>query len=64
MHKKGDGVYVFFLKGQIEVVQNLISGPIDHRALQDATRGLKDVIYKQGVLKQSSYQIELHLFAS
>ncbi|WP_394780763.1 GGDEF domain-containing protein [Undibacterium sp.] len=42
-----------WLRGQIEVVQNLISGPIDHRALQDATRSLKDVIYKQGVLKNS-----------
>lgn len=42
-----------WLRGQIEVVQNLISGPIDHRALQEATRSLKDVIYKQGVLKHS-----------
>ncbi|MBC3917337.1 GGDEF domain-containing protein [Undibacterium sp. CY18W] len=42
-----------WLRGQIEVVQNLIAGPIDHRALQEATRSLKDVIYKQGVLKSS-----------
>ncbi|MFZ6748224.1 GGDEF domain-containing protein [Undibacterium sp. Ren11W] len=42
-----------WLRGQIEVIQNLISGPIDHRALQEATRSLKDVIYKQGVLKHS-----------
>jgi diguanylate cyclase len=42
-----------WLRGQIDVVQNLISGPIDHRALQEATRSLKDVIYKQGVLKHS-----------
>lgn len=42
-----------WLRGQIEVVQNLIAGPIDHRALQEATRSLKDVIYKQGVLKNS-----------
>lgn len=42
-----------WMRGQIEVIQNLISGPIDHRALQDATRSLKDVIYKQGVLKHS-----------
>jgi len=42
-----------WLRGQIEVVQNLISGPIDHRALQEVTRSLKDVIYKQGVLKNS-----------
>ncbi len=42
-----------WLRGQIEVVQNLIAGPIDHRALQEATRSLKDVIYKQGILKHS-----------
>ena len=40
-----------WLRGQIDVIQDLISGPIDHRALQEATRSLKDVIYKQGVLK-------------
>ena len=42
-----------WLRGQIEVVKNLIAGPIDHRALQEATRSLKDVIYKQGTLKNS-----------
>ena len=42
-----------WLRGQIEVVQNLISGPIDHRSLQEATRSLKEVIYKQGTLKNS-----------
>ena len=42
-----------WLRGQIEVVQNLIAGPIDHRALQEATRSLKEVIYKQGTLKNS-----------
>jgi diguanylate cyclase len=42
-----------WLSGQIAVIQSLIAGPIDHRALQEATRSLKDVIYKQGVLKHS-----------
>ncbi|MFZ6849348.1 GGDEF domain-containing protein [Undibacterium sp. RuRC25W] len=42
-----------WLRGQIEVVQTLISGPIDHRSLQEATRSLKEVIYKQGTLKNS-----------
>ncbi|MCU6435376.1 GGDEF domain-containing protein [Undibacterium sp. Jales W-56] len=42
-----------WLRGQIEMVQSLIAGPIDHRTLQEATRSLKDVIYKQGVLKHS-----------
>lgn len=42
-----------WLSGQIAGVQNLLSGPISHSALKDATRSLKDVIYKQGVLKHS-----------
>lgn len=42
-----------WLSGQIAGVQNLLSGPINHAALADATRSLKEVIYKQGVLKHS-----------
>jgi diguanylate cyclase len=42
-----------WLRGQIEVVQNLISGPLEQRALEEATRSLKEVIYKQGQLKHS-----------
>ncbi|MEO6352436.1 MAG: GGDEF domain-containing protein, partial [Burkholderiaceae bacterium] len=42
-----------WLRGQIGVVQNAIAGPINHRALEDATRSLKEVIYKQGLLKHS-----------
>jgi diguanylate cyclase len=42
-----------WLRGQIEVVQNLLSGPLDQRALEEATRALKDVIYKQSQLKHS-----------
>ncbi len=42
-----------WLSGQIATVQNLLSGPINHAALKDATRSLKEVIYKQGVLKGS-----------
>lgn len=42
-----------WLRGQIDVVQNLISGPINRHALEDATRGLKEVIYKQGTLRNS-----------
>ena len=42
-----------WLRGQIDAVQNLISGPLDQRALEDATRSLKEVIYKQGQLKHS-----------
>jgi diguanylate cyclase len=42
-----------WLRGQIDVVQALIAGPIDHRKLEDATRSLKEVIYKQGKIKHS-----------
>lgn len=42
-----------WMHGQIHMVQNLISGPINYRDLEDATRSLKEVIYKQGVLKHS-----------
>lgn len=42
-----------WLKGQIEGVQNLLTGPISRMALEDAARSLKEVIYKQGLLKDS-----------
>ncbi|QNB00949.1 GGDEF domain-containing protein [Massilia sp. Se16.2.3] len=42
-----------WMRGQIDAVQELISGPIDSRTLEDATRSLKDVIYKQGQLKHN-----------
>ena len=42
-----------WLSGQIAGVQNLLAGPISHDALMDATRNLKEVIYKQGMLKHS-----------
>ncbi len=42
-----------WLRGQIDSVQNLLSGPVDYVVLQDATRSMKEVIYKQGLLKHS-----------
>lgn len=42
-----------WLRGQVEAVQNLIAGPVDPRQLEEATRSLKEVIYKQGQLKNS-----------
>ncbi len=42
-----------WLSGQIANVQDLLSGPLSHSALVDATRSLKEVIYKQGMLKHS-----------
>ncbi len=48
-----------WLAGQIASVQALIAGPIHPLALQEATRSLKEVIYKQGVLKQSLAQAKV-----
>ncbi len=48
-----------WLRGQIDVVQALIAGPIDPRALEDATRSLKEVIYKQSQLKHSLADVKL-----
>ena len=42
-----------WLRGQVEVVQQLINGPLEIRALEDAMRSLKEVIYKQSQLKHS-----------
>ncbi|MDB5838927.1 MAG: hypothetical protein JWQ23_879 [Herminiimonas sp.] len=41
-----------WMRGQVATVHALLSAPINHRALDDAARGLKEVIYRQGVLKQ------------
>ena len=48
-----------WLRGQIEAVQELISGPMDQRALEAATRSLKDVIYKQSKLKHSLADVKV-----
>ena len=40
-----------WLRGQIVMIQNLISGPLNYRMLEDAETRLKEVIYKQGILK-------------
>ncbi|HZV64258.1 MAG TPA: diguanylate cyclase [Telluria sp.] len=48
-----------WLRGQIDAVQDLIAGPIDQRALEDATRSLKEVIYKQSQLKHSLSDVKL-----
>ncbi|HJW24552.1 MAG TPA: diguanylate cyclase [Rhodocyclaceae bacterium] len=42
-----------WLHGQIEVVQEIIDKPLSQRAIDDAERRLKEVIYKQSQLKQS-----------
>ena len=48
-----------WIRGQVDAVQNLIAGPIDPRALEDATRSLKEVIYKQGQLKHSLSDVKV-----
>ncbi len=48
-----------WLRGQIDAVQELIAGPLDQRALEDATRSLKEVIYKQSQLKHSLSDVKL-----
>ncbi|MDY7579179.1 GGDEF domain-containing protein [Herbaspirillum sp. RTI4] len=42
-----------WLSGQITAVQNLISGPISQESLAEATKTLKEIIYKQGLLKET-----------
>ncbi|RJG05978.1 GGDEF domain-containing protein [Noviherbaspirillum cavernae] len=42
-----------WLSGQITNVQEVLSGPINYATLMDATRSLKEVIYKQSMLKHS-----------
>jgi diguanylate cyclase len=48
-----------WLRGQVAIVQDLIAGPIDQRALEDAMRNLKEVIYKQGQLRHSLSDVKL-----
>jgi diguanylate cyclase len=40
-------------------VQDLIAGPLNHRALEDATRSLKDLVYRQGKIKHSLSDVKL-----
>lgn len=40
-----------WMRGQVAVVQDIISHPLSTRMLYDAERGLKEVIFKQGNLK-------------
>jgi diguanylate cyclase len=42
-----------WLSGQVASVQELLSGPVDHSALMHITSNLKEIIYKQGLLKHS-----------
>jgi diguanylate cyclase len=40
-----------WIRGQIAVVQTIVSSPLERAMIQDAEKSLKEVIYKQGMLK-------------
>ena len=42
-----------WLHGQISALQEIITRPLDKRAIADAERNLRDAVIKQGMLKQS-----------
>ncbi len=42
-----------WLRGQLTVVQDIISKPLDARVIADAEKRFKEVIFKQGTLKHS-----------
>lgn len=42
-----------WLRGQVATVQTIISSPLDRVQIQAAEKSLKEVIYKQGMLKHS-----------
>ena len=42
-----------WLRGQLTVVQDIISKPLDHRVIADAETRFKEVIFKQGTIKHS-----------
>ncbi|MGE5622576.1 MAG: GGDEF domain-containing protein [Bacillota bacterium] len=50
-----------WLSGQIAVVQGVLSGAINYATLIDATASLKEVIYKQSLLKHSLSEAKAHV---
>ncbi len=52
-----------WLSGQVYAVQTMISGPLDRQKLKAAEKSLKEVIYKQGLLKHSLNEAK-HSFKS
>ncbi len=41
-----------WLQGQIKTVRQLLSGPLDHTSLEQTRSELREVIYRQGLLKE------------
>ena len=50
-----------WLRGQLTVVQDIISKPLDHRVIADAEKRFKEVIFKQGTIKHSLNEAKLTL---
>ncbi|AOX99327.1 GGDEF domain-containing protein [Jeongeupia sp. USM3] len=50
-----------WLQGQVAVVQDIMSRPLDMRLIYDAEAGLKEVIYKQSLLKQNLHDAQTTL---
>ena len=50
-----------WLRGQIEVVKEIVSRPLNQNAINDAERRLKDVLIKQGLLGASLQEAKLAL---
>lgn len=42
-----------WLRGQVAVVQTILSSPLDRALIQSAEKSLKEIIYKQGTVKHS-----------
>ncbi len=53
-----------WLRGQLDVVQKVIAGPLKMRALQDAEKRLKEVIYKQSMVKHGLREATANLKAT
>lgn len=50
-----------WLRGQVAVIQNIIASPMNSRALFEAERSFKEVIYKQSALKHSLHDAKTTL---
>ena len=42
-----------WLRGQLKLIETLTNGPIDRNSLAELERGLREIMFKQGMLKQS-----------
>jgi len=53
-----------WLSGQLNMVQEVISGPLESQALQEAERRLKEIIYKQSMVKHGLREATARLKAT